>query len=412
MIYMENIAIFIADSNGRFPVPATKDGAVPILVEHLLEKNNVNKKLNMTIITYYDKEAYKKSKCYDNIKFVWVKIPRVIKMIDKCIYLFVKNIMKKKKTISYKTIASLIYYIQYSSIYLKKRKFDKIILENNIPLAWIIKLSKYKGKYYYHFHNLPRIDANCRKVFERCDGYICVSEFVKNNIVSNKSCIGMIKENKVGVLYNCIDTIKFNNEGLTDTERNKFRQLYNIKKEEKVVIFVGRLSKEKGVDKVIEALAYVENVHLLIVGSVMHGTTDTDEYQKYLYNLVEKNKKNITFTGYISQNVVNKLYKFSDIAILPSVWDEPAGLTMIEAMACGIPLITCRSGGIPEYVGDYATLLNKDNSVTRQIVDSLNYAFSHMDEAKVIGEKGSKYVIDRYNLDAYYSNFVELLSKM
>ena len=44
MIYMENIAIFIADSNGRFPVPATKDGAVPILVEHLLEKNNVNKK--------------------------------------------------------------------------------------------------------------------------------------------------------------------------------------------------------------------------------------------------------------------------------------------------------------------------------------------------------------------------------
>ena len=51
------IAIFIADSNGGYPVPAVKGGAVSTLVEHLVEKNNERQLAEMTVVSYYDKEA-------------------------------------------------------------------------------------------------------------------------------------------------------------------------------------------------------------------------------------------------------------------------------------------------------------------------------------------------------------------
>lgn len=209
---MDKIAIFIADSNGRFSVPATKDGAVPILVEHLVEENNIHKVFNMTVVTFYNADAYEKSKQYKNIDFVWVKVPKIIKIFDNLIYTIVKKWMKNKKAISYKSIVSLLFYILKGSFFLKKRKFDKVIFENNIPLVWIIRLSKYSGRYYYHFHNIPRIDAHCKKLFESCNGYMCVSKFVKNYITSDESSIGKIKKEKVKVLYNCIDTNKFNND--------------------------------------------------------------------------------------------------------------------------------------------------------------------------------------------------------
>ena len=66
----------------------------------------------------------------------------------------------------------------------------------------------------------------------------------------------------------------------------------------------------------------------------------------------------------ISNN--KKTYNLADVAVLPSMWDEPAGLTNIEAMACGIPMITTDAGGIPEYaVGE--TLFHRDGELVSEI---------------------------------------------
>ena len=58
--------------------------------------------------------------------------------------------------------------------------------------------------------------------------------------------------------------------------------------------------------------------------------------------------------------------KLADIAVLPSMWEEPFGLTIVEAMAAGLPLITTRSGGIPEICEGVATIVDRDN-----IIDNL-----------------------------------------
>ena len=407
---MENIAIFIADSNGRFPVPAVKDGAVPMLVEHLIEKNNNENKVKITVVSYYSDIAYEKAKQYENINFLWVKIPKLISILDDMIFKIVKIKFKRKKTISYKTICSLLYYICYSSVLLRKLNFDKIILENNIPLAWIVRLSKYSGKYYYHLHNIPRIDGKCRKVFEKCDGYMCVSKFVMDNISSNESCIGKVSKEKIKVLYNCINTNLFNCIPIAEQRKKTLRDKYNISDEKKIIVFVGRLSEEKGPDKIIEALRYLDdNIHLLIVGSVMHGSNNKDRYQQYLYSLVEHYSSRITFTGYVKQEQVNEFYKIADVAVLPSMWEEPAGLTMIEAMACGTPLITCNSGGIPEYVNKYAVIIERDQNVQKNIAKSITDILNNNSIAKQKADDGAEYILNHYNLNKYYNNFIDML---
>ena len=55
--------------------------------------------------------------------------------------------------------------------------------------------------------------------------------------------------------------------------------------------------------------------------------------------------------------------QLADIAVLPSMWNEPFGLTIVEAMAVGLPLITTRSGGIPEICEGVATIVERNNVV-------------------------------------------------
>ena len=131
------IGILIADSNGCFPVPATKGGAVSTLVESLVKENSKKNLCKLTIFSYYSEEAYEKSKSYTNVNFVWIKVPKYIKKLDNIVF-YGMNKMKTAKAISYKSIFSLIYYIKFVANYLRRHNFDKLVLENNVPLIWTI----------------------------------------------------------------------------------------------------------------------------------------------------------------------------------------------------------------------------------------------------------------------------------
>lgn len=362
------IGIFLADSNGGYPVPASRGGAVSTLVEHLVRENNNQQIVDMDIISIYDSGAEKMSKSYPNVNFLWIKPPIIFKFMDKIFFDVFRTLFKKKKSVSYKSLFSLIYCILASSKIIRKNNYDKVILENNIPLAWCIKLSRYKGDYYYHLHNVPRINAKCNEVFQNCNAILCVSGYVGEQITSEQNPIGPIPTEKIRVLYNCIDVEQF--KPLEDKAKKEvIRSQYGILADEKVVSFVGRLSEEKGIDKVLEAVMSLkrDDIKVLVVGSLIHNATVVDEYQKKLYKLAEALENQIIFTGYIPQAEVQKIYQISDVAVLPSMWDEPAGLTMVEAMACGTPVITTNAGGIPEYMHGNAVILERNSELTKNI---------------------------------------------
>lgn len=401
------IAIFIADSNGGYPVPAVKGGAVSVLVEHLVKGNNSNRMAELDIISLYDKEAEKLSKQYPNVNFIWIKERKIIKLLDNMLFNFVRFFLKKKKAVSYKSIFLLMNYVLKSNIILRRNNYDKVVLENNLNLAWIIKLSKYSGEYYYHFHNIPRINPRCNSVFDNCTGYICVSEFIAECLCDKNSVIGKIPKQKTRVLYNCIDTKQY--RPIEEKEKIKLRKKYSIAPNDTVISFVGRLTEEKGIDKLLEAVKLIEpNVKVIVTGSLMHNMEVVDEYQKKIFNLSKELGDKIVFTGYISHKIVQEVYQIADIAVLPSVWEEPAGLTMVEAASCGIPVITTNSGGIPEYMKGLATILEKDDKLIRNIAITIENIIEDSDDMQN-KEKIHTIVEKKFSSDNYWINFLEVL---
>lgn len=404
------IGILTADSNGCFPVPASKGGAVSTLIESLIRENSEKGLAELTIFSYYDEKAYKKSRKYSNVNFIWVKVPKYIKKLDSLFY----KIIKKKsavKAISYKSIFSLIYYIKYVSKYLKKNRFDKLILENNIPIAWIIQLSHYNGQYYYHLHNVPRINPKCKKVFDKCTGYLCVSKYVAHEIESTNNPIGPVAMKKVKVVYNAIDTGLFRQYSLAHKSkiRQEIKKQYHINQDDKIVLFTGRISKEKGLDVLLDALKEIRSnkYKLLIVGSVMHGSNNKDEYFTLINKKVKSILPNVVFTGYIDHSRLPDFYNVADVTVLPSMWEEPAGLTMIEALACGSPVITTRTGGIPEYVEGSAIVLNRDSRLITNLANQIDNVLNNL---RVYRDKGVFQINNRFSEKNYLERFLKSIN--
>jgi glycosyltransferase involved in cell wall biosynthesis len=81
------------------------------------------------------------------------------------------------------------------------------------------------------------------------------------------------------------------------------------------------------------------------------------------------------------------------------MWEEPAGLTMIEAMACGIPTITTCSGGIPEYVDDCAIVLERDERLVMNIAAQVDLLLADKD------------LYDKYDLDIFEREYIDSMIK-
>lgn len=404
---MKTICIFIADSNGRYPVPASKGGAVATLVEILIAGNEKKKLLGMTVVSYYDREAVRLSQKYPSVKFIWVKTPWMLRMMDMMIY-GVLSKFKKVHATSFLSFMALIHYTLRSSTILRKGHFDIALLEHNIPMIWMMKWSGFKGKYFHHLHNIPRTNAKCRWGINRCNGFICISQFMAKEIMSEHNPIGPVPANKIHLLYNTIDTSLF--RPVPDLDTASLRKKMGLAADSKILIFTGRLTWEKGIDKLLQALDFLHtsNVEVLIVGSLSFKVENSDYYGLELRAIAEKYKGVVHFTGYIEHEELPKLYNLADIAILPSMWEEPAGLTMLEAMACGTPVITTKSGGIPEYVGDSAIVLERNTQLPLNIAKAIDSLLSNKQQYEDLRSKGIKRI--RLNFDS--SNYINQLANV
>lgn len=404
------VLILTADSNGAYPVPATKGGAVATLIEYLVEGNNDREQCKLEVVSYYEERAYEKSKQYPHVKFTWVRIPKMVTLLDRMAFNFIRIMKKDEKAVSFKTPFSLLYYIHNSRKIIKYTDADKIVIENNIPLALCFKNTKYKGQWYYHLHNVPRIDAKSRDVMQRTTKFLCVSQFVANEICSEKSAIGKVPSNKVEILYNCIDTDLFRPIKKDNQRIIELRARYGFQEEDRILIFTGRLTEEKGADVLLAAMKKLpNNVKALIVGSFHYNAEVKSDYQNKLHKMAEELGKRVIFTGYVQHDDLPYLYNLADIAILPSMWDEPAGLTNLEAMACGTPIITTNAGGIPEYIGE-GTAYKRDDNLVNNIVKEVNRLIEDPQYYQNKSYNGHQLVEKNFNKNIYIDNLVKCLN--
>lgn len=172
---------------------------------------------------------------------------------------------------------------------------------------------------------------------------ITCSYYMRNHV---SWCL-RVPENKICVVQNGVDVNKFN-FGLNYWEvRNRFAH-----GSEKILLFVGRLVPEKGLDVLIEALPSVlsNGIDAKIV-AVGEGP-QREEYQQMAnqYGLTNK----ILFVGHVDDWTLRALYRVADVTVVPSKF-EPFGIVALEAMAARCPLVVCAAGGLNEIVDHEGT---------------------------------------------------------
>jgi glycosyltransferase involved in cell wall biosynthesis len=111
------------------------------------------------------------------------------------------------------------------------------------------------------------------------------------------------------------------------------------------LLFVGRVVEAKGVHVAIDALRQTRGLSLTVVGN----EPDPD-YAKRLRDSAQG--LDVTFAGSRSRDEVVEAYAAHDALVLPSVWAEPFSITLLEAMASGLPVVVANTGGSPEIVRD------------------------------------------------------------
>lgn len=119
------------------------------------------------------------------------------------------------------------------------------------------------------------------------------------------------------------------------------------------LLFVGQISPYKGVHTAIEAMNLLvkENGYSTIILTIVGGSTYPD-YNEHVHNLVKMHglELNVHFMGFVPIERLPQIYKEHDIFLFTSIWDEPFGITLLEAMSCGLAVIGTATGGSSEII--------------------------------------------------------------
>ena len=213
----------------------------------------------------------------------------------------------------------------------------------------------------------------------------------------------MINDMDYDILRNCVSTDCFCNR-ISANEVDDLKAKFGIKKDEKLVLYCGRLIKEKGVLELIKAIKKINdpNIKLMIVGESIFKNSIKTSYTNLLREESKDISKNIIFTGYVDNKELYKYYFISDMQVIPSIWEEAAGIVALEGKLTGILQIVSNVGGLPEYASSDAIFIDVDNNS----VDNLSCKISEN-----IFKKHERVVVKHniYNSKKYYEDFVKIM---
>jgi glycosyltransferase involved in cell wall biosynthesis len=214
---------------------------------------------------------------------------------------------------------------------------------------------------------------------------ICCSDYMASQISSAFS----VQSDRLHVIPNGVDVAKF--DGKVNTQSIKRRYAKNG---ERIVCFVGRLVHEKGVHVLIgsvpKVLAAMPNVNFVIVGE--GGMKDYLAKEAWDFGVAD----HVFFTGFVNQETLISIYRASDAAVFPSLY-EPFGIAALEAMAARTPVVVTDTGGLSEIVQHEKTGIKAyvDNS------DSLAWGILRVlknpDVADRIRENGYQRLLRQYD---------------
>jgi len=221
--------------------------------------------------------------------------------------------------------------------------------------------------------------------------YIAVSNYVKSKLHKVLS----IPESKIFQVYNGINLAKFK---FKDIEEKTFVP---------TIVQIGRLAEEKG--HIISIMAfrivkqYFPKARLLFVGNGYYRNIIANEVKKF------KLDDSIYFLG--ERDDVYKILEDAHVLWMPS-FREGLPLSVLEAMACGLPVIASNTGGLPEVVFDEKTGYLIDIGAFEQLAEKTIKILSDKNLAKSMGLEGRKKVEEFFSIEKTADNYLNIYKKV
>ncbi len=229
------------------------------------------------------------------------------------------------------------------------RHFDVVVIHNEPNLLLFMRKMP-QQKIFLHMHN----EHLCIKLFrpfyrhalKKVNTIICVSDYIRRASIQHFPEFA----DKFTVVFNATDPEVFKPYGCEAI--TQLKDVLAIEPGKTYLLYVGRLTELKGVHILIKAFEQIHakrpNTRLVIAGSSFFGGAAKTTYEQSLVELAKSVSQSIIFTGYIAHEKLKYLYSAVDLVILPSVWQDPCPLVVLEALASGTCLLATNVGGVPE----------------------------------------------------------------
>ena len=375
------------------PVPAVQGGAVETLLTHLIRENEREGQLDLLCASVPDEAARRAAEGLKHTKMLYIPRPHghrrywPMVFVERCLGIAAPYDPWYQKV--------------QLSLALEPPGPDLIVAEGgNLTQCSAISRMFGRKRCLAHLHG----QTACSPVMDTIyGGILALSEFIREDYLKTST----LDPKRAYIWYNCVDTKRFR----PGPPPLALRTRLGFGDRDFVVLFCGRLDPDKGIHKLMEALALlpVPQIKLLIVGSPFFGRTQQSSFLRRLEQQARALGNRVQFTGYIPNEDLPDYYRLADLVCVPTLVEEAAGLVAVEAMACGRPVLATRSGGMPEYLkGSQAVLVERGDNIADQLAWSIRMLYEHPALCAEMGAAGTKRAQD-FSVERYYKEFVRIV---
>lgn len=285
-------------------------------------------------------------------------------------------------------------------------KPDLIHVHHAFPFSWA-------ARYIYGTHGIPYIvtihgselptaEDDKRYYYLTLDALRQSKRLIPNSYYTRDWTVDVFGDefkSKMTMIPGGVDTKKFKKTKTDDIDKE-----YNLKGK-KVVLFTGKLTKYKGVEYLVRAAKHIHG-EVLIAG-------DGSEMPKLKQIAKDQSIKNVHFLGHLGSKVSKLigLYSRADVLVAPSIWDEPLGLVILEAMACETPVVVTKKGGIPLAVKSGRNGLFVRAKSVKDIEEKVNRLLDDDQLRGKMSKEARHYAVNKFSWSSIAERFFDVYER-